>query len=60
MYVQVDTTESILAAAKDKNWGIIDINLFHNFDPNARQRLLRSQIDPVKDLLTWLWDYYIE
>ena len=60
MYIQVDTTEKILAAAKDKNWGIIDINLFHNFDSNARQRLLRSQIDPVKDLLTWLWDYYIE
>ncbi|TIB72579.1 hypothetical protein E3Q23_03361 [Wallemia mellicola] len=57
----VDTTERILDMAESKKWGVIDINIFHNFANQSRQtRLLRTQIDPVKDLLVWLWDNFID
>ncbi|TIB63366.1 hypothetical protein E3P77_03550 [Wallemia ichthyophaga] len=57
----VDTTDKILQLAKEKGWGVIDVNIFHNFANQARQtRLFRSQVDPVKDLLIWLWDSFVD
>lgn len=57
----VDTTDKVLQFAKEKNWGVIDVNIFHSFANQARQtRLFRTQVDPVKDLLIWLWDSFVD
>ncbi|TIA86270.1 hypothetical protein E3P99_03736 [Wallemia hederae] len=57
----VDTTDKMLQLAKERNWGVIDVNIFHSFANQARQtRLFRNQVDPVKDLLIWLWDSFVD